>query len=119
LKNLVGGKTMKNKLVLAIGLCMGLVILSYSAVVVAIPSAIGSGNVPVRLVYGDVNQDGVTNMGDIIKLERFIIGLDGMPMGENILCGDLNRNGRLDMGDRTMIIRRIIGLDTIPAWWIY
>lgn len=104
---------MKNKIAITLVVCMVVTFLSLFAV----NGAIANNEANIGLVYGDANLDGKTNMGDVIKVERFILGLDGMPPQDNVLCGDLNHSGILDMGDVIRIVRYIVGLDSIPFWW--
>jgi hypothetical protein len=58
--------------------------------------------------YGDANEDGKVNMGDVTKVERIILGLDPPTCS----C-DANRDGKTNMGDVTRIERVILGLDPL------
>jgi len=66
---------------------------------------------PLRLgdgcpLQGDVNMDGVVNVGDIIKEKRIIKGLDPLTP-----CADVNGDGSVDVGDIIKIKRIIKGID--------
>ena len=54
---------------------------------------------------GDANQDGKVDMGDVVKVEREILGYDLLTYG-----ADANGDGRIDMGDVVTIERMILGL---------
>jgi hypothetical protein len=54
---------------------------------------------------GDSNLDNVLDMGDVVRVERKILGL------EKIFNTDANRDGVTDMGDVIKIERNILGLD--------
>jgi hypothetical protein len=55
-------------------------------------------------IAGDVNQDGVVNMADAIKLERMILGIE-----PSTVEADFNGDGVLNMGDLIGIERLILG----------
>jgi hypothetical protein len=57
-------------------------------------------------LYGDANADGLVNMGDVIAVERMILGLKSTYIG-----ADANIDGKLNMGDVIKIERLILGLD--------
>jgi len=56
-------------------------------------------------VYGDANADGTVNMGDVIAVERIILGLKSLYIG-----ADANIDYSVDMGDVVKIERTILGL---------
>jgi hypothetical protein len=67
-----------------------------------------SVSVPLALTIflrGDVNGDGLVNMGDVTKVERIILGLDMATPG-----ADANGDGLINMGDVTRIERIILGI---------
>jgi hypothetical protein len=55
---------------------------------------------------GDVNMDGVVNVGDIIVEKRIIKGLD-----PETPCADVDHDGHVDVGDIIKIKRIIKGID--------
>ncbi len=57
---------------------------------------------------GDTNGDGMVNMGDVVKVERVILGLDPGTCG----C-DADVDGEINMGDVTKLERIILGLDPL------
>ncbi len=57
-------------------------------------------------IRGDANGDGQVNMGDVVKVERYLL------LDEPVFPGaDANLNGQVDIGDVTMIERIILGLE--------
>jgi hypothetical protein len=61
---------------------------------------------PDLLLYGDANQDGIVNIGDVTKIERQILGLDAATPE-----ADANRDGVVNIGDVTTTERIILGLN--------
>jgi hypothetical protein len=57
-------------------------------------------------VYGDANADGLINMGDVIAVERTILGLKSPYIG-----ADANIDSKINMGDVIKIEKIILGLD--------
>jgi hypothetical protein len=57
-------------------------------------------------IYGDANADGVVNMGDVIAVERIILGLKTPYIG-----ADANIDRKINMGDVIKIEKIILGLD--------
>jgi hypothetical protein len=57
-------------------------------------------------VYGDANADGIVNMGDVIAVERTILGLKAPYIG-----ADANVDRKINMGDVIKIEKIILGLD--------
>jgi hypothetical protein len=55
-------------------------------------------------IVGDVNHDGVVDMGDVIKIERIILGFD--PPTE---AADVNGDGVVDIRDILQIERIMLG----------
>jgi hypothetical protein len=58
-----------------------------------------------QLPPGDANMDGSVNMGDVVAVERIILGL-----GLKTATSDANQNYSIDMGDVVRIERNILGL---------
>ncbi len=56
---------------------------------------------------GDVNNDGVLNVGDALSLLRYSIGLE---KGENLQMGDFNGDGKIDLADALAVLRWSVGL---------
>ena len=54
---------------------------------------------------GDANGDGDVDMGDIVKIERIVLGFDLPTPG-----ADANLDGRVNMADTVQIERLILGL---------
>ena len=74
---------------------------------VAIKSTDGAATIDYVLnKVGDTNGNDVVDMGDVIKLERIILGLDSQTYG-----ADVNNDGLVNMGDVIKIERIILGLD--------
>jgi hypothetical protein len=57
-------------------------------------------------IYGDANADGVVNVGDIIAVERTILGLKSSYIG-----ADANIDNKINMGDVIKIEKIILGVD--------
>ena len=55
---------------------------------------------------GDANGDGDIDMGDVVKVERIILGRDAITPG-----ADANLDGQVDMRDLVKIERIIFALD--------
>ena len=56
---------------------------------------------------GDLNDDGVINMQDVVLLRRYIVG--GYDVDINIMAADVNRDDVLNMQDVVLIRRYIVG----------
>ena len=59
---------------------------------------------------GDADEDGMVSMGDVVKIERIILGLDPPTSG----C-DADGDGKVSMGDAVKIERIILGLDPLAG----
>jgi hypothetical protein len=72
----------------------------------AVPaSATRTLTLKVYLPY-DVNGDGVVDMGDVVKIERIILGLDPATP-----AADVNNSGTVDVADIIKLERVILGID--------
>lgn len=61
---------------------------------------------------GDLNGDGKITALDIVKVQRIIVGLDGLD--SNVLAvADINQDGKVTALDIVKIQRHIVGLETI------
>ncbi|MGN0390261.1 MAG: dockerin type I domain-containing protein [Wujia sp.] len=61
---------------------------------------------------GDLNGDGKITALDIVKVQRIIVGLDGLD--SNVLAvADVNKDGKVTALDIVKIQRHIVGLETI------
>lgn len=56
------------------------------------------------ILPGDVNRDGTVNVGDYVKLSRFVTGILASPTTPELAAGDLNMNNQLDAGDMAILI---------------
>ena len=56
---------------------------------------------------GDLNDDGVINMQDVVLLRRYIVG--GYDVDINTMAADVNRDDTLNMQDVVLIRRYIVG----------
>jgi hypothetical protein len=66
----------------------------------------GTTNTFNTVVQGDANGDGVVSMGDVVKVEREILGLDPLTPG-----ADANLDETVNMADVVKIERIILGID--------
>jgi hypothetical protein len=73
--------------------------------VAASNSGVIASSVPI---YGDANGDHTVNMGDVVKIEREILGMDTLTPG-----ADANIDGKINMGDVTWVERQILGLEPV------
>lgn len=65
------------------------------------------------VVYGDVNGDGQISMGDLVLINRHIIGLSTLS-DVFLEAGDVNHNGdSITMSDMVIVNRTILGLTSI------
>jgi hypothetical protein len=95
----------------------GILILGVIAAVVAAPVIISHFRKetppPVPLPRGDVNGDGVVDMGDVIHIKRILMGLlrpDGTPYPADWLeRADVNGSGTITIADVTAAERIIMG----------
>lgn len=60
-------------------------------------------------LWGDMDRNGQSSVGDAIKILRIVVGLDS----ENPLA-DANNNGGADVGDAIKVLRCVVGLDDWP-----
>jgi hypothetical protein len=76
-----------------------------------------SGDIPVVrntnalvIYYGDANEDGCIDMGDVVWVERIILGLQSPAAG-----ADANHDGNINMGDVVVIGLIVLGIvDAVP-----
>lgn len=61
---------------------------------------------------GDINNDGKVNVLDIVKIQRFIVGLDSLDEVAKI-SADVNGDGKVNVLDIVKIQRHIVGLEVI------
>ncbi len=61
------------------------------------------------ILPGDANEDGNVNIGDIIKIERIILGIDPKTPG-----ADATQDGQINMGDVTRTEAIIMGFFPFP-----
>lgn len=64
-------------------------------------------NVSPTILYGDVNHDGITSIGDVTALIDLLLGVG---TGCEI-CGDVNQSGNLSIGDVTALIDILLGVN--------
>lgn len=65
---------------------------------------------PVPTVYGDVNEDGVIDILDVIRMNKFLLGSATFTDAQKA-AGDINRDGKLDSTDSLGILKQVVGLD--------
>jgi len=66
-------------------------------------------SIPFGILHpGDADGNGLDDMGDVVEVERVILGLDPTSIG----C-DANGDGLINVGDVTKIERIILGLDPL------
>ena len=61
---------------------------------------------------GDVTGDGKVNVGDLVKIKRYILGLD---TEIDMAAADVTKDGKINVGDLVKIKRYSLGLDTTLA----
>ena len=59
-------------------------------------------------MLGDVTHDGKVNVGDLVKIKRYILGLD---KEIDMAAADVTKDGKINVGDLVKIKRYILGLD--------
>ncbi len=75
-------------------------------------SASNTPTTPASSSRGDLNGDGKITALDIVKVQRIIVGLDGLD--SNVLAvADINKDGKVTALDIVKIQRHIVGLETI------
>ncbi len=67
------------------------------------------------VMYGDVNDDGIVNIADVILLNRALLG-DASVEGAGQDAADVDKNGTLEATDSLNILKYIVELlDTLPV----
>ncbi len=61
-----------------------------------------------NILFGDVNQSGNLDVGDLVLFVAFVLG-DAEPTEEQFLAGDVNYSGQIDIIDIVMVIHEILG----------
>lgn len=81
---------------------------SQTSVTLQQPSKPPPSSSPVtgRDLRGDVNQDGVVDMGDTLLVEKMILGT--IPQDKR---ADVNGDGSIDMGDTSTIEKIMLGIN--------
>jgi hypothetical protein len=65
---------------------------------------------------GDVNQDGIIDIGDIVLLINYVF-YNGIAPVPDLSCGDVNCDGIVDIGDIVYLINYVFYGGTEPPWW--
>ena len=68
----------------------------------------GSGQTPVK-GSGDINGDGKTNSLDVLKLQRFLLGLETIPEDRKA-AADLNGDGKVNSQDILLLQKKVLGM---------
>ena len=61
------------------------------------------------VIYGDVTDDGIVDIGDAIKILRYDAGLDTLTE-DQLIAGEVTGDGIVDIGDAIKILRYDAGL---------
>lgn len=61
------------------------------------------------VIYGDVNNDGIIDVKDVIQLLRHLVGLTSIPP-EQLEVADVNGNGEVTIFDAVYILRYLVGI---------
>ncbi len=69
------------------------------------------GEIYYIIVRGDINKDGITNITDLIKIRRNILGLEELDEYQK-MAGDLAEDDIINIKDLVNIRRIILGLET-------
>ena len=60
-------------------------------------------------VEGDVNNDGVVNILDVIQTVNIILGANPIPTEYELWTADMNQDGNIDILDIVLIVNTILG----------
>jgi len=59
------------------------------------------------ILFGDVDQSGELDVGDLVLFVAFVLG-DAEPTEDQFLAGDVNYSGQIDIIDIVMVIHEIL-----------
>jgi len=62
---------------------------------------------------GDINNAGILDVEDIIRLINIILDIGPQPTYTEIIVADINKDGNIDVIDLTMVIKMILGNDSL------
>ncbi len=65
-----------------------------------------------KYILGDVDRNGVVNIGDVTALIRYIVGLSD-EADVDLAASDVDSNKTVNIGDVTKLIRVIVGLEDL------
>ena len=82
------------------------IIIESNADDIIIPVTMNVGDID-NIIYGDLNQDGLVDILDIVRQISIIMG-DGIPTSYEELAGDINQDGVIDILDVVLAIGIII-----------
>ena len=60
------------------------------------------------ILFGDVDQSGELDVGDLVLFVAFVLG-DAEPNEDQFIAGDINYSGQIDIIDIVMVIHEILG----------
>ena len=69
-----------------------------------------------RYGLGDLNDDGVLNVLDVIQIVNIITGMIGEPSEYQLMAGDVNQSGDIDILDVVQLVNAILGIIELPSW---
>lgn len=65
------------------------------------------------LLYGDTNCDGVVNISDVVKINRYVAGKDSITE-QGMVNADVNQDNVVDATDATVILQSLYGIHNLP-----
>lgn len=65
------------------------------------------------LLYGDTNCDGVVNISDVVRINRYIAGKDSITE-QGMINADVNQDDTVDATDATLILQSLSGIHNLP-----
>ncbi len=72
---------------------------------------------PMSTSYlGDMDGDTYATVNDVIKILRFVVGLD-QPTSSEAWLADVDGSGDVDVGDAITVLRAVVGLEQWPLPW--
>ena len=74
---------------------------------------IDDGTAYTVVKYGDINGDGNINSGDLLRLQKHLLGVVDLSNTPNSIAADTNKDGNLNSGDLLKIQKYLLGVSAI------